>query len=245
MRRILWLVDRRRGGVIVPATYSGTGSTSTAGVWTAIVTVDGSDVSSRVVGEIRIDAEEVVRADGRIYHSPGRRNLICRGELGREIGNDRHRRQCQRVAGQRAKAFHGTYRHADAQPRTGQLAILCTDDLQGKIDAMSNSAIDAAIPSSYYSNVIFNSAETGWRRAQDRLSTLASALDLDPSGSLRLTAWAAKVTPDLSFTNAHILDESPGLALASRTALINSIEIDFGYRFPRVRPRAIPSRTAT
>ena len=42
----------------MPATYSGTGSTSTAGVWTAIVTVDGSDVSSRVVGEIRIDAEE-------------------------------------------------------------------------------------------------------------------------------------------------------------------------------------------
>ena len=61
---------------------------------------------------------------------------------------------------------------------------------------MSNSAIDAAIPSSYYSNAIFNAAETGWRRAQDRrLSTLASALDLDPSGSLRLTAWAAKVTP--------------------------------------------------
>ena len=105
---------------------------------------------------------------------------------------------------------------------------------------MSNSAIDAAIPSSYYSNVIFNSAETGWRRAQDRLSTLASALDLDPSGSLRLTAWAAKVTPDLSFTNAHILDESPGLALASRTALINSVEIDFGYRFPRVKAEGYP-----
>ena len=27
--------------------------------------------------------------------------------------------------------------------------------------------------------------------------------------SLRLTAWAAKVTPDLSFTNAHILTSRP------------------------------------
>ena len=96
----------------------------------------------------------------------GRQNLpfarpqepICRGELGREIGNDRHRRQCQRVAGQRAKAFHWPYRHADAQPRYRTIAT-GTDDLQGKIDAMSNSAIDAAIPSSYYSNVIFN-----WRK---------------------------------------------------------------------------------
>ena len=111
---------------------------------------------------------------------------------------------------------------------------------------MSNSAIDAAIPSSYYSNAIFNAAETGWRRAQDRLSTLASALDLDPSGSLRLTAWAAKVTPDLSFTNAHILDESPGLALASRTALINLDRDRFRLPISARQGRGLSrSRTAT
>jgi len=224
----------------VPATYSGTGSTSTAGVWTAIVTVDGSDVSSRVVGEIRIDAEESSARTAEFTIRPAAgTSFAVANWVGKSVTID----IADNASGSPAnvqRLFTGLIDTPTLNLVHSTIAILCTDDLQGKIDAMSNSAIDAAIPSSYYSNVIFNSAETGWRRAQDRLSTLASALDLDPSGSLRLTAWAAKVTPDLSFTNAHILDESPGLALASRTALINSIEIDFGYRFPRVKAEGYP-----
>ena len=88
----------------MPATYSGTGSTSTAGVWTAIVTVDGSDVSSRVVGEIRIDAEEssARTAEFTIRPAAGTSFAVA---VGREIGNDRHRRQCQRDRRPTCKGF--------------------------------------------------------------------------------------------------------------------------------------------
>ena len=56
----------------MPATYSGTGSTSTAGIWTAIVTIDGSDVSARVIARNSHRRRGIVSADGRIHHSPGR-----------------------------------------------------------------------------------------------------------------------------------------------------------------------------
>ena len=79
---------------------------------------------------------------------------------------------------------------------------------------MSNSAIDPRLSEQLLQQRDIQRRKRAGDGRPDRLS-LASALDLDPSGSLRLTAWAAKVTLDLSFTNAHILDESPGLALAS------------------------------
>ena len=40
-------------------TYAGTsGSGARAGIWSAIVLLDSADVSARVVGDLRIDAEE-------------------------------------------------------------------------------------------------------------------------------------------------------------------------------------------
>ena len=111
------------------------------------------------------------------------------------------------IAGQIKSIFTG-HRHADANP-SQDTRIRGTDD-PGAIDAMSNSAIDSSILRSITATR-YSTRLKRMAAMEDRLSTLASAPDLDPSGSLRLTAWAAKVTPDLSFTNAHILDESPGL----------------------------------
>ena len=43
----------------MPETYVGTsGAAGSAGIWTIIVTIAGVDVTARIVGDIRIDAEE-------------------------------------------------------------------------------------------------------------------------------------------------------------------------------------------
>ena len=42
----------------MPVTYPGTGTTSAAGVWIPIVTLNAVDVTAKVVGDIVVEAEE-------------------------------------------------------------------------------------------------------------------------------------------------------------------------------------------
>jgi len=116
-----------------------------------------------------------------------------------------------------------------------RIGLRCTDDLQGVVEAMDAAAIDAAIPDGYYSPAIFDPAARGWSRAQDRLSTVPASLDLTPARALRLTAWEPKFAADIAFTAAHLLDNSLSVSIAGAHDLTNSIAIDFGYRFPRVK----------
>jgi hypothetical protein len=58
---------------------------------------------------------------------------------------------------------------------------------------------------------------------------------MTPAAALRVTSWTPKGTPDFYFTAAHLLDGSPAVSLSSRNQMINQVDIDFGYRFPRVK----------
>ena len=120
------------------------------------------------------------------------------------------------------------------------IAIRATDNLQNIVEAMDAAAIDAAILDGYHSPVIFDPAARGWSRAQDRLSTVPQSLDLTPAGVMRVTDWAPAVSPAMSFTAAHLLDGSLSVSLSSRHSLVNRVNVDFGYRFPRVKAEGWP-----
>lgn len=219
----------------MPVTYSGTGTTSAAGVWIPIVTLNAVDVTSKVVGEIVVEAEEGSARIATLTLRPAPGDVFTIAAwVGKALLID-IADYSTGSATSIQRLFTGIVDTPSLNLDARTLSLTATDNLQNIIEAMSNTAIDAAIPSGYASPVIFDPAARGWSRAQDRLSTVASALDLTPTGSLRLTPWAPDVTPDLLFTSSHILENTLNVSLTSRSQLINQVDIDFGYRFPRVK----------
>lgn len=223
----------------MPLTYSGTsGAGGRAGCWSAIVVIDGVDLSARVVGEIRIDAEEESARIAELALLPAAATTFTVSAwVGKSItidiadldsGSPTH---IQRL-------FTGKIDTPLLNLQQQRIGLRCTDDLQNLLEGMSAAAIDAAIPGGYASPVVFDPAARGWSRAQDRQSTVPASLDLSPAGALRLTNWAPAGSPDFAFTAAHVLDGSLALSLAGRSQLVNQVVIDFGYRFPRVKAEA-------
>jgi hypothetical protein len=222
-------------------TYSGTsGSGPAAGVWAAIVTIDGSDQSARIVGEIRIDAEEGAARIAELTIRPlAGTTFAIAAWVGKPITIDVADFSSGSPADIR-RLFTGLIDTPTLDLELRTISLRCTDNLQGLIDAMDNATVDALTPGGYHSPAIFDPAARGWVRLQDRLSTLPSALELDVSGSPRLTAWAPKVAPDMALTDAHLLDGSVDVALAGRNQLVNRIDVRFDYRFPRVKAENYP-----
>ena len=220
----------------MPATYAATsGSSGRAGVWRAIVTLGGVDVSDRVEGAISVEADEGGARIADFTLRPDAASAFAvAGWVGKAVTIDIADFYTGTTADVR-RLFTGRVDTPALDLTQRVIRLTCSDDLQSVVDALTDAQIDAAIPSGTISAAVFDPATTGWSRAQDRLSTVAAALDLTPSGALRLTAWAAKATPDLTFTAVHIDDESLTVALASRSQLVNRIDISFGYRFPRVK----------
>jgi hypothetical protein len=220
-------------------TYSGTsGSGANAGVWAAIVTIAGTDQSARVVGEIRIDAEEDSARIAELTIRPVSETVFTISDwVGKAITIDVADVSSGTPANVQ-RLFTGLIDTPLLSIEANTIGLRCTDNLQGLLDSMSVAAIDAAITGGYASPVVFDPASRGWAHSQDRLSTLPASLDLSPAGALRLTSWAPKVSPDFSFTSSHALDRSLAISLAGRSQLVNSISIDFGYRFPRVKAEA-------
>lgn len=219
----------------MPETYVGTsGAAGSAGIWTIIVTIAGVDVTARIVGDIRIDAEEDSARVADLTIAPASTSFTVAAWVGKPITIDiaaMHTGSPTSVE----RLFSGIIDTPVLDLAGRRIGLRCTDDLQGVVEAMDAAAIDAAIPDGYYSPAIFDPAARGWSRAQDRLSTVPASLDLTPSRALRLTAWEPKFAADLAFTAAHLLDNSLSVSIAGAHDLTNSIAIDFGYRFPRVK----------
>ena len=219
----------------MPDTYVGTsGAAGAAGIWTTIVTIAGVDVTESIFGNIVIDAEEDSARVADLTIAPASTSFTVAAWVGKSITIDiaaMHTGSPTSVE----RLFTGIIDTPVLDLAGRRIGLRCTDDLQGVVEAMDAAAIDAAIPDGYYSPAIFDPAARGWSRAQDRLSTVPASLDLTPAGALRLTAWEPSFAPDLAFTAAHLLDGSLSVSIAGAHDLTNSIAIDFGYRFPRVK----------
>lgn len=217
-------------------TYIGTtGINDQAGIWSAIVTIGGADWSARVLGDIRIDAEE---GAARVADLSVRPLIETEFTIADWVGTAILIDIADMSTGSPAsvsRLFTGVIDTPDLDLKSGIVSLRCTDDLQNVVDGMTVEAIDAAIPGGYASPVVFDPAARGWAHSQDRLSTLPAAMDFSPFKVLRVTNWEPKSTPDLTLTDDHIIDGSLSLSLSSRYQLINRVDIDFGFRFPRVK----------
>ena len=221
-------------------TYPGTSSASGAATWTPLVTIAGLPVSDRIIGEIRVDAEEGAArvADLRILPAPGSTFAVSDW-----VGQPITIAIADNASGTPASIatlFTGLIDTPTLDLVSKTISLRCTDNLQQILDGMSAAAIDSAITGGYASPVVFDPAARGWSRAQDRLSTVAASLDLDASGTLRMTAWQPAASPHMALTDSHVLDGSIRTSMAGRHQMVNTVAIDFGYRFPRVKAEGYP-----
>ena len=219
----------------MPETYVGTtGAAGAAGIWTTIVTIAGVDVTESIFGNIVISAEEDSARVADLTIVPASTSFTVAAWVGKAVTIDIAAMHTGSPTSA-ARLFTGIIDTPVLDLAGRRIGLRCTDNLQGVVEAMDAAAIEAAIPGGYYSPAIFDPAARGWSRAQDRLSTVPASLDLTPAGVLRLTAWQPKTVADLAFTDAHLLDGSPSVSIAGAHELTNSVAIDFGYRFPRVK----------
>ena len=227
-------------GEIYPATSGTSGVGARAGIWTVIVTIDGVDQTARVIGDLRIDAEEgAARIADLTIRPPDGQVVTVAAWVGKSITID--------IADQSSgsptdiqRLFSGLIDTPALDLETRTIALRCTDNLQNLVAALDNAAIDALTPGGWHSPAVFDPAATGWGRLQDRLSTRPTACERSIAGALRVTPWAPALVPHLSFTAEHVLDGSLSVALAARHQLVNEVGISFGYRFPRVKAEAYP-----
>lgn len=228
-----------RVSVVVPAISEGGSTVADAGtlgaVWGAVVRIDGADVTSSVVGEIVVEAEEgAARIADLTLHIASGTTIAVTSWIGRAVSI----LIADMISGTPLNAlplFNGVVDLPTIMPRSGLLSLRCTDNRQSVISGLTKAQIDALIPDGRYSSAVFDPGVGSLMYANDRLSTVPAALDLSPTGALRLTQWAAKPVADLSFDDSQVLDESMAVDIAERSQMINRVDLTFGYRFPRVK----------
>lgn len=206
-----------------------------AAVWGMVIEVGGVDVTSSVIGEVVVEAEEsAARVADFSIHQPSGTVFLPTAWQGRSV-RIYLADMSSGVISSQLLIFSGIVDLPRVQPRDGQISLRCTDNRQGAIASLSRNDVAALLPESRYSPAVFSAGATALQHANDRLSTLAAALDLSPSGSIRVTPWAAKTLADLSFDGDHVIDGSVAVDIADRGSLVNQVSIDFGYRFPRIK----------
>jgi len=205
-----------------------------AAVWAPVVTLGGVDITTDVIGDIRVEADEGTARIAEFIIRPASGTVVSlAGWTGRAVTID----VADNSSGTPVNAmrlFSGVVDTPELDPVTRTIALRCTDDLQGVCQAMSNAALKALI-GGYESSAVFDPAAIGWAYAQDRLSTVPASLDISPLGQLRITPWTAKATPDITLDADLIGDGSLGVQIAERSALTNEVNVAFDYRFPRIK----------
>lgn len=220
-------------GATVAPVYVADGGTSSA-VFRAKVVIDGVDLTNDVIGTITIEQDEgsatiadltLMPAAGTPLYLPswtGKTVVISIGDYSTGVMVDETIR------------FTGVVDLPAIDLDQGTLSLRCTDDLQGKVGAMTTAAL-ATLIGGYYSPAVFKAGSSSWVYAQDRLSTVRASLDISPAGIMRVTSWTAKPAADLNFTDDDVLDGSLAIDMAERSSMVNQIDITFGYRFPRMK----------
>lgn len=227
------------GAIGVPVSAGGSGSGSgggsginTAILWSAQVLVDGADVSTSVVGDVTVEAEEgsariadfslhyVNDGTVEVFAWTGKPVIINYVDI--SIGGTQSA----------VRIFTGVVNLPKVDMATQCLHLTCTDDLQGRISGLTRAEIDTLV-GGRWSSAVFDPAASVLTYAQDRLSTVPASLDISAGGTLRMTSWVSKASADLQFDDDWVLDGSLVPSFAERSRMTNQVDVSFGYRFPR------------
>lgn len=198
------------------------------------VLVDGEDVAAMVTGDLDVDREEGAAAVAGfvLLLPPG--PVDTRAWKGKSVVIDYISRDRYGVFTE-ARLFTGWLKMPTWEPTWRLLACECSDRLQQRVEGMSFEAIDA-MTGGYWSADLFEPVEgrSRWDYAQERMKSRAASLDCSVHGEVRVTNWAKASVPHFVFGLGTTEHESVQLDEADMDDVTNRLEIDAGYRFPRL-----------
>lgn len=202
--------------------------------WRVRLLVDGVDLTSQVTGMIDVDLEEGAAGVGGfvLYLPPG--PVVPDDWKGKPVQIDYIIRNRDGVVTEQ-RLFTGKIEMPEWDPTWRLLACDCSDQLQQRIEGMSIEAIDA-LTGGHWSADLFEpvTGRSRWDYAQERMESRPASLDCSPTGEVRVTNWAAAATPHFVFGPGTTLFESVQIDLQPLGAATNRLEIEAGYRFPRL-----------
>jgi alpha-tubulin suppressor-like RCC1 family protein len=202
-------------------------------VWRARVMLGGVDITARVLGLIRVDAEEGAARIAEFAMLPAAGVVDPTDWTGVAVHID-----FLRVIGGvevPARLFTGLVDLAEFDAVARSVAFTCTDDLQNRVSALTRAEIDALVGGRFHVGAQ-GEIDERWAYAQARLESRPASLDAGPQSGLRVTDWDG-LAVWRAFTADDILDATPTIALPRRSSLVNQVDVAYEYRYSRCRER--------
>ncbi|MEZ1611366.1 hypothetical protein QVM64_26900, partial [Pseudomonas aeruginosa] len=200
--------------------------------WRLRLLVDDEDWTASLVGAVEVDREEGASGTATFTLYLGTDPVSPTSWVGRAVTI----RYLSTAEGVTADVVRFTGRIADptfdAVGRT--LTARCSDQLQQRIEAMEIAQIDALVGGQWSSDVFEPvDGRSRWDYAQERLTTVASALDCAPTGELRVSSLFSQ-PPAFEFGAGSTVYNSVEVSLGDLSSQTNRIEIECDYRFSRL-----------
>lgn len=202
--------------------------------WTLRCMLDGVDVSERLTGQHSVTAEEGAARIADVQLLPVSGALDVLAYVGVPIALD----FVQRVGGAEIprRVFTGRVDTPTYDIGTRILSLRCTDDMQNRVAAMSRADIDAVVTGAMYTEAVQGQIIDGWDYAQALMTTVPGSLDCNAAGGLRLTLWDG-LPLHSTYGDSDLIFARSEITFPQRTEIVNSVTIDYEYRYPRLRQR--------
>lgn len=202
--------------------------------WRLRLMVGGLELTGQLTGVVDVDREEGAAgvAGFVLYLPPG--PVVPPDWVGQAVTLDYISRDRDGVVTE-ARVFTGRIEQPAWDATSRLLSCECSDQRQTRVEGMSIAAIDALVQG-YWSADLYEPVEgrSRWDYAEERLASRAASLDCSPTGELRVTSWFASPVPHFVFGPGTTLHESVQIELQPSGATTNRVEIEAGYRYPRL-----------
>lgn len=204
-------------------------------LWSCRVMLGTEDVTGQITGSVRVEREEgaAAIAEFSLYLPDDGVDVV--GWTGRLV--EIYYRESLDSGWLEEQRFSGWLEQPSYDPRNRIVACEATDRLQDLVEAMEIADIDTLAGGAWSADV-FEATEgrSRWDYATERLASVAGSLDRSVDGVLRVTQWKAQA-PLKRFGPGTTIDGSLSVDLAKLSDRVNRVEIDFSYRFSRLRER--------
>jgi hypothetical protein len=196
------------------------------------VLVGGVDMSARLTGNVSIDRERGAAGVASFVLQLAAGAVLPSEWVGRTV-QVYYLSTAQGVSTE-AQRYSGRIVKTEWSSQLRQLACMCGDQLQQRVEALEVAQIDA-LTGGFWSLDVFElvAGRSRWDYAQERLSTVTASLDSAADGTLRVSSWYT-VDPDFEFGANTTIYDSLSVSYADLTSLTNTVEIEAGYRFSRL-----------
>ena len=132
------------------------------------------------------------------------------------------------------RMYTGTVDLIDPQIVEKKINFSCTD----RRNELINEQLASQLPFiGNWSGDIFDTPEDTAEELEHRLQTTTQTVDFDAYGNYTIADFLPKTTADFVLSDADIYRRKPTVKLASRGRLVNRVNVEFEYRYSRLRHR--------